>query len=152
MLPSKIVTAVNQGDAWKSVDSNELSRWANDGERATAWIEYHFDRPVTLSEIELKLAGWRTRAYPLRLTLDGKTVWEGITERNLGYVGLPFAPARGRVLRIAQTGPVADRDAFGNIVELSTSRQAGDTGANEIPTGWGIGLVEVDFHGPVAPD
>lgn len=152
LLPSKIVTAANQQDAWKSIDSNELSRWANDGKQGTAWIEYHFDRPVTLSEIELKLAGWRTRAYPLRLTLDGQTVWEGVTERNLGYVGLPFTPARGRVLRIAQTGPVADRDAFGNIVELSTSRQAGDTGANEIPTGWGIGVVEADFHGPVAPD
>ncbi|WP_245942164.1 glycoside hydrolase family 2 protein [Sphingomonas gilva] len=152
ILPSRIVAGSNQAEAERSVDDNELSRWASDGKRETAWIEYHFDRPVTLSEIELKLVGWRSRSYPLRFTLDGRTVWQGETERSLGYVGQAFAPATGRVLRISQTGPVTDRDGFGNIVELSTARQAGDTGANEVPPGWGLGIVEADFHGPAPRD
>ena len=71
-----------------------------------------------------------------------------LLERSLGYAGQAFAPATGRVLRIVQTGPVADRDGFGNIVELATARQAGDTGANEVPPGWRLGIVEADFHGP----
>ena len=149
-VPAQVVAGDNEADAGKSIDDNELSRWSSGGKADTAWIEYRFDESVTLSEVELKLVGWRTRAYPLRIVLDGKTVWEGTSEKSLGYVGIPFAPATGRVLRIVQTGPSADRDAFGNIVELSTARQAGDTGANEVSPGWRLGIVEADFHGPVS--
>ena len=145
-----MTAGANEDEANLTVDDNELSRWASDGKRDTAWIEYRFERPVTLNEIELKLVGWRSRSYPLRITLDGRTVWEGQTERQLGYTALSFPVSTGTVLRIAQTGTVEDRDAFGRIVELSTARQAGDTGADAVPPGWRLGIVEADFHGPVA--
>lgn len=148
LVPVRVVAGANQAEAGRTIDDNELSRWASDGNRESAWIEYDFGRPVTLSEVDLKLVGWRTRSYPLRFVLDGRTIWEGATERSLGYVGQAFPAATGRVLRIVQTGPVSDRDGFGNIVELSTARQAGDTGANEVPPGWRLGIVEADFHGP----
>lgn len=147
-LPTAVVAGSNQAEAQRTIDDNELSRWSSDGKPDAAWIEYRFDKPATLSEVELKLVGWRTRAYPLRILLDGKTVWEGTSEKSLGYIGIAFAPATGRALRIVQTGPSADRDAFGNIVELATARQAGDTGANEVQPGWRLGIVEADFHGP----
>jgi len=147
-LPLRVVAGSGQAEAQQTIDDNELSRWSSDGEPGNAWIEYHFDAPVTLSEIDLKLVAWRSRSYPLRFVLDGRTIWEGMTERSLGYASQAFAPATGRVLRIVQTGPVADRDAFGKIVELSTARQAGDTGANEVLPGWRLGIVEADFHGP----
>lgn len=147
-VPAQVVAGSNQGEAERSVDDNELSRWASDGKPETAWIEYRFDRPVTLDQIDLKLVGWRTRSYPLRFVLDGRTIWEGRSDRSLGYVGQSFPAATGRVLRIVQTGPVTDRDGFGNIVELATARQAGDTGANEVPPGWRLGIVEADFNGP----
>jgi hypothetical protein len=148
LMPSMIVAGANQADARHTIDDNELSRWASDGKPETAWIEYRFDRPVTLSEIELKLVGWRSRSYPLRISVDGQTVWEGETERQLGYVALGFAPVSGQVLRITQTGRVEDRDAFGKVVELNNARAAGDTGADGVPPGWGLGIVEADFHGP----
>ncbi|MEO6078938.1 MAG: sugar-binding domain-containing protein [Steroidobacteraceae bacterium] len=148
-LPVSVTGGSNDGEARLTVDDNELSRWASEGTPETAWIEYRFERPVTLNEIELKLVGWRSRSYPLRVTLDGHTVWEGNTERQLGYTSLSFPNTTGAVLRIIQTGTVEDRDAFGNIVELSTARQAGDTGADAVPPGWRLGIVEADFHGPV---
>ncbi len=147
-VPVRIVAGSNQADAGKSVDDNELSRWSSDGKRANAWVEYHFATPVTLSEIDLKLVGWRSRAYPLSITLDGREVWRGETERQLGYAFQTFAPATGQVLRITQVGPTADRDAFGNIVELATARQSGDTGADAVQPGWTLSIVEADFHGP----
>ncbi len=150
MVPTGIVAGSQPADAAKTIDDNELSRWASDGKPDTAWIEYRFDRPVTLNEIELKLIGWRSRAYPLRLTLDGREVWKGETQRQLGYATIAFPAATGSVLRIAQTGPTADRDAFGRIVELGTARQSGDTGADAVPVGWRLAIVEADFHGPVA--
>ena len=148
-LPTAFVAGSNQSEAGLSVDDNELSRWTSDGKPENAWIEYRFAGPVTLSEIDLKLVGWRSRSYPLRITLDGKTVWEGSTERSLGYAYVKFAPSTGQVLRITQSGRVEDRDAFGKIVELNTARQAGDTGADVVPPGWTLGIVEADFHGPV---
>lgn len=150
VMPASIVAGSNQPEAANSADDNELSRWTSDGQPGSAWIEYRFATPATLSEIDLKLVGWRSRSYKLRITLDGKTVWEGETERQLGYANVIFAPARGSVLRITQIGPVADRDAFGKVIELDTSRKAGDTGADAVPPGWRLGVVEVDFHGPVA--
>ncbi len=150
LVPSSSVAGSRQADAAKSIDDNELSHWVSDGAPATAWIEYRFAKPVALSEIELKLVGWRSRAYPLRITFDSKEVWKGETDRQLGYANVAFAPATGTVLRLTQTGPTADRDAFGKIVELGTAKQSGDTGAEAVPPGWRLAIVEADFHGPVA--
>ena len=149
LVPVAIRAGANEADASRSIDDNERSRWTSDGKPGTAWIEYRFERPVTLSEIELKLVGWRSRSYPLRISLDGRTVWQGQTERQLGYAVLAFAPATGQVLRITQTGTVEDRDGFGRIVELNNARSAGDTGADTVPPGWTLAIVEADFHGPV---
>ena len=146
--PSNIVAGSNAQQARNSIDDNELSRWTSDGTPANAWIEYHFDHPVTLNEIDLKLVGWRSRAYPLRVTLDGREIWRGETERLLGYAHVTFPVATGTVLRLRQTGPVADVDAFGKVVELSTARQSGDTGADQVAPGWHLAIVEADFHGP----
>lgn len=148
LQPAQVVAGSNPAEAGASIDDNELSRWTSDGKPDTAWVEYRFAEPVTLSGVELKLVGWRSRAYPLRITLDGRTVWEGETARSLGYVEQAFAPAQGRVLRIQQTAPTADRDGFGKVVELNNAKAAGDTGADEIPPGWRLGIVEADFHGP----
>ena len=149
--PSRVTAGAHQADAANTIDDNELSRWSSDGKRDTAWIEYRFDTAVTLNAIELKLVGWRSRAYPLRITIDGREVWKGETERQLGYAAIGFPAAQGRVVRITQTAPTEDRDAFGKIVEVSNARQAGDTGADAIPAGWRLAIVEADFHGPVTP-
>ncbi|MDJ0277565.1 DUF4982 domain-containing protein [Sphingomonas sp. 2R-10] len=147
-VPVAVTAGSNQGDAARTFDDNELSRWVSDGTPGKAWIEYRFARPVTLNEIELKLVGWRSRAYPLAIHVDGREVWRGETERQLGYAAIPFPAATGQVVRITQVGPTGDRDAFGRIVELATARQAGDTGADAVPAGWRLAIVEADFHGP----
>jgi len=148
LTPSAIVAGSNAAEAGRSADDDELSRWTSDGKPANAWIEYRFDRPVTIDAVDLKLVGWRSRSYPLRITVDGREVWNGSTERQLGYAFQTFAPATGRALRITQVAPTVDRDAFGKIVELGTARQSGDTGADAVPPGWRLSIVEADLHGP----
>ncbi len=146
--PITVTAGSDQSDAARTFDDNELSRWVSDGTPANAWIEYRFARPVTLNEIELKLVGWRSRAYPLTIRIDGREVWRGETERQLGYALILFPVTTGQVVRITQVAPTEDRDAFGKIVELATARQAGDTGADAVPAGWRLAIVEADFHGP----
>jgi len=149
-VPIEAGTPSNASTAAQSFDDNELTRWSSDGQREHAWIEYRFDRPATFSSIDLKLVGWRSRSYPLRVTIDGKTAWQGETDRQLGYARINFPATTGKTVRIIQIGPTVDRDAFGKIVELGKVRQAGDTGADQVPTGWFLGIFEIDFNGPPA--
>jgi hypothetical protein len=148
-VPVRATTASNQASVNASIDDNELTLWKSDGKPASAWVEYEFAQPSTFSAIDLKLAGWNSRSYPLRITVDGKMVWQGGTERQLGYEQISFPAATGKTVRITQVGPTANRDAFRNIVEVDATLKAGDTGADQVKEGWELGITEVDFHGPV---
>lgn len=146
---ASITAGSNQADAQKSHDDNETTTWSSDGKPENAWIEYNFDHPDTVSLLSLKLTGWRLRAYPIKVTLDGKTVYEGTTPKSLGYVNLPLTPATGSRLRITLTGPTEDRDAFGKIVELKNNKEAASVGADAVPAGMRLSIVEADILGPV---
>jgi len=146
--PVEILAGSNQQTAASSHDDNEATTWSSDGKPENAWIEYRFARPESVSELSLRLTGWRIRSYPIRVTLDGKVIFEGETPKSLGYVNLPMAPARGTRLRITLTGPTADRDAFGKIVEVKNDKVAASVGADSVPAGWHLSIVEADLLGP----
>lgn len=148
-IPVASVTAgSNAQDAALSHDDNEKTAWSSDGTPANAWIEYDFSKPQSPSVLSLKLTGWRQRSYPIRVTLDGKTVFEGVTPKSLGYVNLPLSPATGQHLRITLTGPTEDRDAFGKIVELKNNKEAASVGADKVAAGWRLSVVEADILKP----
>jgi beta-galactosidase len=142
---ASIAAGSNAQDAALSHDDNEKTAWSSDGTPANAWIEYDFAKPQSPSVLSLKLTGWRLRSYPIRVTLDGKTVFEGVTPKSLGYVNLPLSPATGEHLRITLTGPTEDRDAFGKIVELKNNKEAQSVGADKVAAGWRLSVVEADI-------
>ncbi|WP_260927616.1 sugar-binding domain-containing protein [Novosphingobium sp. 9] len=149
--PVAITAGSNQTNAAKSHDDNEATTWSSDGKPDTAWIEYRFAKPQSVAELSLRLTGWRIRSYPIQVTLDGKVIYEGETPKSLGYVSLPMGKgAAGTRLRIALTGPTADRDAFGKIVEVKNDKVAASVGADAVPAGWHLSIVEADLLGPVA--
>src|SRR5690606_22207094 len=95
-LPIKIIgakTNSNQADAYKSYDDNELTEWSNGS--GSAKIEYELTREANVNQVVLKLAGWRSKKYPVRILIDNKNVFEGVTPTSLGYVTLEFAPTKG---------------------------------------------------------
>ena len=116
-----------------SFDDNELSEWKNDGRLSTAWITYHLARRATISDICMKLTGWRLRSYPLEIyatNLDNPTreipIWTGETERSLGYVHIrPTNLITADEITIRLRGAGADEDAFDGIVEV-TAPAAGE--------------------------
>jgi beta-galactosidase len=148
--PVEITAGSNPADAAKSHDDNEATAWSSDGKPENAWIDYRFARPESVSQLSLRLTGWRIRSYPIRVTLDGKVIYAGETPKSLGYVNLPMAAARGTHLRITLTGPTEDRDAFGKIVEVKNDKVAASVGADAVPPGWRLSIVEADLLGPVA--
>ncbi|HSC36521.1 MAG TPA: DUF4982 domain-containing protein, partial [Chitinophagaceae bacterium] len=94
------VAGSNNENAARSYDDNELSDWVSNGKLATAWIEYELARDATVSEVVLKLNNFRTRTYPIRISLDGKTIFTGTTGRSLGYFTAICTPAKGKKLKI----------------------------------------------------
>ena len=135
----------NTGQAGQAFDDNEATGWKNDGKRATGWIEMKLERPATVSEVELKLGGWRSKSYPLRISVDGKQVYSGKTPKSLGYVTLPVRPTRGTNLRIELMGAVDESDGFG-MVEI-TGKKLQDT-ADHGARGT-LEIIEVEVYEPL---
>jgi hypothetical protein len=109
----------NESSTTASYDDNETTGWSSDGDLQNAWIEYTLATPDTINELELKLNGFRQHKYPLRVTIDGVTVWEGLTPTTLGYCTLPLKPTKGQHLRITLTGAPQDEGQATGTQEIT---------------------------------
>ena len=97
-----------------------MTEWKSDGEKKNAWITYHFDRRTTISDITLKLTGWRSKSYPLEVWAGKKKVWEGVTPASLGYVHLTIDnPVAAKDLTIRMVAPQQNSSKFGQEKELA---------------------------------
>jgi len=133
----------NGADAGKSFDDDETTSWVSKpGEGAPA-ITYRLAQAVTLTEVVLKLSGWRERGYPLRVLVDGDEVYSGMTPKSLGYVTLPLKPRAGSNVRIELNG-VADESNAIKLTEV-VNQSITDTGANRTPKGV-LSIVEAEFY------
>lgn len=97
---SGAIAGANGDSVLKSYDDNEMSDWHNDGQLSTAWIEYHLEYPSIVNEITLKLNNFRSRTYPLRITVDGTEVFNDTTRRSLGYFTAICKPVMGKKVKI----------------------------------------------------
>jgi beta-galactosidase len=130
-------------------DDNEVTGWKNDGKLATGWIQFELGRRTEVSEVELKLGGWRRKSYPLRVTVDGQEVYSGTTPKSLGYVTLPVKPATGKTVRVELAGAIDDKDGFG-MVEVA-GKKLPDTA--DFGTRGALEVIEAEIYGPLArPD
>jgi hypothetical protein len=110
----------NAAQLCNSYDDNELTEWKSDGERQNAWVTYRLARKASISEITLKLTGWRQKSYPLEVYAGKKKVWEGVTPATLGYVHLQIVkPVAANELTIRMVAPVQDSSKFGQVKELA---------------------------------
>lgn len=148
-LPIAIIgakTASNQADAFKSYDDNELTQWSYGG-NDKAMIEYELEREANISQVVMKLAGWKSKKYPIRIFVDNKKVFEGSTPTGLGYVTLDVIPNKGKKVQIELIGNAKDSDAI-NLVEITGKvDQAGLK--EEGKTIQQLPIIEVEFYEPI---
>lgn len=141
---TNVVAGSNSETAKNTTDDNELSDWSSDGKRENAWIKYEFAKSERIDQVVLKPMGWRTLQYPLKISVDDKVVFTGTTPRSLGYVTITFPPTVGRSIKIELAGEAANRDALGNIIEITgtadPNSQANRGGATK------LGIVEAEFY------
>lgn len=108
-----IIAGSNQEEALLSRDDNEKSQWISDGNLANAWITYELERQAEVSDITLKLAGWRKRTYPIEIYAGDELIWKGWTPKGLGYVHInPENPVKSDKITIRQIGGMTEKDAF----------------------------------------
>jgi len=127
-------------DGQTSIDDDETTAWTS---TATPAITYTLTRPARLSEVVLKLAGWRERSYPLKIYVDDQEAWSGLTPKSLGYVTLPLKPVQGRTVRIELAGRAEEG---GGIKLTEVANQANTaTGTKGVPTST-LSIVEAEFY------
>ncbi|MEP7094714.1 MAG: DUF4982 domain-containing protein, partial [Flavobacterium sp.] len=112
----------NNSDTFKSYDDNELSEWKNDSNIKTGSITYTLSKPSLVNECVIKLTGWRSKSYPIRILADGKEVFKGNTTQSLGYITIPLEPVLAENIKIELIGANTEKDGFSKIVEVEATK------------------------------
>lgn len=147
----KATAGANADTAYASYDDNELTDWVNDGNLSTAWIEYELEREALISEITLKLNNFRSRTYPLRITVDGKVVFNDLTYRSLGYITLTCQPQLGKKVRIQLYTPSSDA-AENRMAEVSGKKLDDGVKRDDSKANGTLSIIEVEFYEKVGKE
>ena len=142
---AKATAGANADSVQMSFDDNELSDWVNDGNLSTAWVEYELEKEATVNEISLKLNNFRSRKYPLLITVDGKEAFNGVTPLSLGYFSLKCTPQKGKKVRIQLAG--ASRDGAGNqMVEVSGKKLDDGVARDDSKAKGTLSIIEAEIY------
>ncbi len=145
---ARVTAGANNEQGAASFDDDETTEWASEGALAAGWIKYEFERRARVGAVTMKLTGWRTQSYPVRIMVDDKVVFEGATPRSLGYVTFEFPPVTGQSLKVELTGSASNRDAFGNIIEIPGTPDQ-QSGAGKGGAKGTLSIVELEIYEPV---
>ena len=104
---------------WKenSYDRHRGTRWCSDGIVANSWIEYDLGTSQEIEKIRLNFYKGDTRTYPIRIEIDGTTVFNGNTAMTSGYWETSITPTTGQVIRITMTGNNSSGNGWFSIWE-----------------------------------
>jgi beta-galactosidase len=140
----KVNAGAHADSAFESYDDNELTEWNNGGKLGDAWIEYELEKESTLREVTMKLNNFRSRSYPIRITVDGKEVFRGNTERTLGYFTAVCTPHKGRKVKIELLGNSNIQDNYG--VEVSGKKLDDGVARNDANAKGTLSIIEVELY------
>jgi hypothetical protein len=136
------VAAVDVPDGQNAVDDDETTTWTS-AAGGTPALTFTLARPARLTEVVLKLAGWRERSYPLRIEIDGQEAYRGLTPKSLGYVTLPLTPVLGRNVRIVLDGQAQEGGGM-RLTEVANQANTA-TGTQGVSTSR-LAIVEAEFY------
>jgi cysteine-rich repeat protein len=100
-----------------SYDANATTRYANDGNLASAFITYTLSGSASISKVKLLMFNGATRAYPLQIKVGTAVVFNGTTSLGSGYIEIPITPTTGSTLTLTMTGPNSNGSNWFSIFE-----------------------------------
>ncbi|QEK53149.1 glycoside hydrolase family 2 protein [Pedobacter aquae] len=140
-----IKAGANQDVSFASIDDNELSDWSNDGNLATAWITYTFKEASVVNELNLKLNNFRTRIYPLQIKVDDQVVFEGNTQKSLGYFKAICKPVKGKTLTIRLMRENSGKDDSQIAAEMGGKKLDDGIARNDANAKGKLSIIEVEI-------
>ncbi len=137
--------ASNADSTYKSYDDNEATDWYNDGKLNTAWVEYELEHPAVVNEVVMKLNNFRSRSYPIRITVDGKEVFNGSTQKSLGYFTAVCKPIKGSRVKIELLNEA--KNESGDIMKEVNGKKLDDgVTRNDADAKGRLSIIEVEFY------
>ena len=145
----KIISAeagANADKANLSYDDNELSDWVNDGKSETAWVRYKLEKESIITAVALKVNGFRTKTYPIRILVDGKEVFNGNTKAGLGYFTAICKPHKGKTVTIQlnNTGTIVNHTNAG--VEVNGKKLDDGISRPELNSTGTLNIIEAEIY------
>ena len=130
-------------DIWNMCDDNEATKWLSDGLIQNSQVTFRLERAAAISQIALRVEGFRKTSYPIEITTaDGTVVWSGYTDKSLGYAYCNIEkPVKSDTYTIKMVGPATVKEAFGDMTELAAKKNV-STKASKSNR---LGLIEVEF-------
>ena len=95
----------------------------------------------------IKLTGWRTKTYPIRITAKDKVLFEGETWQSLGYITIQLEKVETNAIKIALIGANTEADAYNEIIEVDPTKELDlykDKKATEAKGQ--LRIVEIEFY------
>ena len=129
-------------DTGKMYDDNEFSKWTSDGHLDKAVLTFHLEKKAEISEIVLRMDGFRKTSYPLEVSANGEVLWSGYTDKTLGYVYLPLKKVKSDTYTIRMVGPATVKEAFGSMTELAAKQNVSTKASNSNR----LSIFEIEFN------
>jgi len=143
----------NEDAVDSSFDDNELSEWRSDGQKEHAWVTYRLGKKMAVTHLDLKLAGWRNKCYPLQVFAGEEKVWEGLTDATLGYCHLSLDhPVTTDRLTLRMAGPAQDSSKFGDTKELAGGQASDFDRVSSQKGKVELRIVEIDILSALFPE
>lgn len=145
----EIVSATAGANADKAIasyDDNELSDWVNDGKQSTAWIKYTLKEAETINEVALKLNNFRSRIYPIRILVDDKEVFNGNTEKSLGYFTAKCKATKGKTVTIILAGAATTKDNANIGTEVAGQKLDDGVARDDAKAKGTLSIIEAEIY------
>ncbi len=140
------IAGTNQDRVALSYDGKQSTRWENDGNIETGWINYTLEEGSQVSEIALKLSGWRTRSYPIVVSANDSIIYQGITSPNLGYYYISLeTPIYTNNCKIRLYGQTEFNDTY-KLVEITGNLDRETTNDLNVKNASSLNIVDVAFY------
>jgi beta-galactosidase len=95
------------------------------------------------------LNNFRSRTYPLRITVDGIEVYNDTTQRSLGYFNAICKPQKGKKVRIELLQP--STLAADNSTEMSGKKLDDGVTRNDANAKGTLSIIEVEIYESIKP-
>jgi len=90
------------------------------------------------------LNNFRTRVYPLKITVDGKEVFNDTTQKSLGYFNAICTPQTGKKVRIQLMQP--SKLTADNATEVSGVKLDDGVARNDANAKGTLSIIEVEIY------